>query len=98
MVDSSDTRVVQGWSVVLAPGEGLRVLVDVHAPDAVGVLYAITRAFADLDLDIVSAKVHTLGPLVVDSFYLRDAAGRKVTDQVMLDEIERAVLHALADD
>ena len=72
-------------------------VVEVHAPDGVGVLYAITRAFADLDLDIVSAKVQTLGPLVVDSFYLRDPAGSKMTDPAVLGEIERAVLHALAD-
>jgi [protein-PII] uridylyltransferase len=70
-------------------------VVEVHAPDAVGVLYRITRAFADLDLDIVSAKVQTLGPLVVDSFYLRDAGGQKISDGATLREIERAVLHAL---
>jgi [protein-PII] uridylyltransferase len=68
---------------------------EVHAPDGVGVLYRITRAFADLDLDIASAKVQTLGPLVVDSFYLRDAWGAKVTDPAVLGEIERAVLHSL---
>ncbi|MGH9210934.1 MAG: [protein-PII] uridylyltransferase [Acidimicrobiales bacterium] len=74
---------------------GEATVVEVHAPDAVGVLYRITRAFADLDLDIVSAKVQTLGPMVVDSFYLRDAAGRKITDRATLAEVERAVLHAL---
>jgi len=68
---------------------------EVHAPDGVGVLYRITRAFADLDLDIASAKVQTLGPLVVDSFYLRDAWGAKLTDPAVLAEIERAVLHSL---
>ena len=73
-------------------------VVEVHAPDGVGVLYRITRAFADLDLDIVSAKVQTLGPLAVDSFYLRDAARRKMTDAATLAEIERAVLHALPDE
>ena len=70
-------------------------VIEVHATDAVGALYRITRAFADLDLDIVSAKAQTLGPLVVDSFYLRDPAGRKITDPLVLAEIERAVLHAL---
>jgi [protein-PII] uridylyltransferase len=74
---------------------GDATVVEVHAADAVGVLYRITRAFADLDLDIVSAKVQTLGPMVVDSFYLRDAAGAKIADQTTLAEVERAVLHAL---
>jgi [protein-PII] uridylyltransferase len=69
----------------------------VHAPDGLGLLYRITLAFADLDLDIVSAKVQTLGPLVVDSFYLRDAAGAKTSDPALLAEIERAVLHAVVE-
>ena len=47
------------------------------APDAVGVLYRITRALAELDLDIRSAKVQTLGPQVVDAFYVRDAERRE---------------------
>ena len=70
-------------------------VVDVEAPDAIGVLYRITRALADLDLDIRSAKVQTLGPRVVDAFYVRDRLGRKVDDLVQLREIERAIVHAV---
>ena len=70
-------------------------VIDVHAVDAVGVLYAVTQALAELDLDIRSARVHTLGPEVVDAFYVQDGAGRKVTDAATLGEIERAVLYAL---
>ena len=47
-------------------------VVEVHAPDTIGVLYRITRALAELDLNIVSAKVQTLGERVVDAFYVRD--------------------------
>ena len=70
-------------------------VIEVRAPDEIGVLYRITRAIADLDLDIRSAKVHTLGQDVVDSFYLRDAYGDKVTDPDYLVEIERAILGSL---
>jgi [protein-PII] uridylyltransferase len=70
-------------------------VVEVEAPDALGVLYRITSALADLDLDIASAKVQTLGPRVVDSFYVRDGGGAKVTDPAVLAETERALLHAL---
>jgi len=70
-------------------------VVEVYAPDAIGVLYRATRALAELDLDIRSAKVQTLGPEVVDSFYVVDRDGRKITDEAHLAEIERAVLHAL---
>jgi [protein-PII] uridylyltransferase len=75
---------------------GELTVVEVHAPDGLGVLYRITSALADLDLDIVGAKVQTLGPRVVDSFFVRTAAGAKVTDEAQLAETERALLHALA--
>jgi [protein-PII] uridylyltransferase len=71
-------------------------VVEVHAPDGLGVLYRITSALTDLDLDIVGAKVQTLGAQVVDSFFVRGADGRKVTDPALLAETERALLHALA--
>jgi [protein-PII] uridylyltransferase len=70
-------------------------VVEVHAQDAVGVLYRITRAIAELDLDIRSAKVQTLGDDVVDSFYVTDRLGGKVVDTSHLAELERAILHAL---
>lgn len=72
-------------------------VVDVEAPDRLGILYRITRAMADLDLDIRSAKVQTLGTHVVDAFYVRDHDGRKITDTLMLGEIERAILHGIAE-
>jgi [protein-PII] uridylyltransferase len=71
-------------------------VVEVHAPDSMGVLYRITRALSELDLDIVSAKVQTLGDRVVDAFYVRGPAGGKVEDPAVLVEIERALLHELA--
>ena len=71
-------------------------VVEVHAPDSMGVLYRITRALSELDLDIVSAKVQTLGDRVVDAFYVRGSAGAKIEDPAMLVEIERALLHELA--
>ena len=71
-------------------------VVEVRAPDAVGVLYRITRALAEADLDVRRAKVSTLGHEVVDAFYVVDAAGRKVTDPEHLAEVERAILAALS--
>ncbi len=71
-------------------------VVEVHAPDSVGVLYRITRALADLDLDIVSAKVQTLGDRVVDAFYVRTASGGKLEESMLIVEVERALLHELA--
>jgi [protein-PII] uridylyltransferase len=71
-------------------------VVEVHAPDSVGVLYRITRALAEIDCDITSAKVQTLGDRVVDAFYVRRSTGGKLTDPAVLVELERALLHELA--
>lgn len=70
-------------------------VIEVRVPDDAGVLWRITRALHELDLDITSAKIQTIGTDAVDSFYVRDAAGRKVTDPEHLAEIERALLHSL---
>ena len=71
-------------------------VVEVEAPDGIGVLYRITQALLECDLDIVSAKVQTLGSDAIDAFYVRDGGGAKIDDDAYLVEIERAVLHALA--
>jgi [protein-PII] uridylyltransferase len=70
-------------------------VIDVTAADGVGVLYGITRALAELDIDIRSARVQTLGVAVVDAFYVLDHRGAKITDPETAAEIERAILHHL---
>jgi [protein-PII] uridylyltransferase len=71
-------------------------VVEVRALDGIGVLYRITRALADLDLDITVAKVSTLGNEVVDAFYVRTPGGAKLTEPDHIRELERAVLHQLS--
>ena len=73
-------------------------VLEVSCPDGVGVLYRITIAFAELDLNIVRARVQTLGSDVVDAFYVLDAKGSKIHDLDPLEEIELAVLRWLTTD
>ena len=68
-------------------------MIEVRAPDRVGLLYRITKSIADLGLDIRHARVQTLGPEVIDTFYVRYADG-KVSDDDHLAELERALMHA----
>ena len=70
-------------------------VIDVHAQDGLGVLYRITCALAELDLDIRSARAQTLGGTVVDAFYVQTRDGEKVVDPVLKAEIELAVLDSL---
>jgi [protein-PII] uridylyltransferase len=69
-------------------------LVEVHALDRLGVLYAIAAAFAELELDLVVARVQTLGHEVVDVFELRDAEGGPL-DADHVAELELAVRAAI---
>ena len=70
-------------------------IIDVRAPDAVGLLHRITDAFDDLDLDIRSALITTVGTLAVDAFYVVASRGGKLLDPEHLREAERAILHAI---
>lgn len=70
-------------------------VIEVSAPNSIGLLYRVTRALADLDLDVHTAKVQTLGAVVVDAFYVVDASGAKLIDEPHLREVERAILHAV---
>jgi [protein-PII] uridylyltransferase len=71
-------------------------VIEVGAPDRIGLLFDITRTFAELHLDVHLAKVATFDGRVVDAFYLRDALGRKVVDPDRLAEIERSLQDRLA--
>ena len=68
---------------------------EVRAPDSFGLLHRVTKAMADLGLDIRHARILTLGNEVVDSFYVCDAGGGKIDDKSYRAEIQRAVLHAV---
>jgi [protein-PII] uridylyltransferase len=66
-------------------------VLEVRAPDEIGLLHRITRSLFEADLDVVSARVSTLGEMVVDAFYVREATGAKVTDPQRLSAITSAL-------
>jgi [protein-PII] uridylyltransferase len=70
-------------------------VVEVRAPDEVGLLHRVTRALFDCDLDVVSARVSTVGSEVVDAFYVRDASGARVLDPGALGRLDRSVTAAI---
>jgi [protein-PII] uridylyltransferase len=66
-------------------------VLELRAPDEIGLLHRITQALFDLDLDVVSARVSTIGYEVVDAFYVRTADGAKITDPDHLRSVEETV-------
>jgi [protein-PII] uridylyltransferase len=75
---------------------GRSSVIEVRTGDRLGVLYAITSAIAELELDIVIARVQTIGHEVTDVFYLRDRRDGPLDDD-QSSELELAVTAALAD-
>lgn len=69
-------------------------VVEVRAPDAPGILHRVTESIAALGLDIVSARVTTLGNAVVDTFYVH-AAGGKLPRQADAQRVRRFIESAL---
>jgi len=67
-------------------------VVEVHAPDRIGLLRDVTRVFMHLQLDIRHARILTLGDNVVDTFYLREPDGRKIVGLDRKRSIEAALL------
>ena len=70
-------------------------VLEVRCLTRIGILYRITKALAEVGLDIRHATVQTVGMEVVDTFYVRNWSGALITDALHRDEIERAVLHAI---
>ncbi len=71
-------------------------VVEVHAPDRMGLLYRVSRAFAEFDVDVRMAKIHTLGDIVVDAFYVTRSDGSLLINPAARAELERALLHAVS--
>jgi [protein-PII] uridylyltransferase len=70
-------------------------VVEVKAPDRVGLLHAITSALAQQDLNVATAKIATERDRVYDSFYVTDGAGRKIEDPARAAAIRDAIRGAL---
>lgn len=70
-------------------------IIDVYAPDALGLLYRITSAISRLDLDIVFAKIATRANGVADAFYVREGGGGRLTDPARRDAVRRHLLEII---
>ena len=72
-------------------------VIEVNGRDRPGLLYALTRAITELNLQISSAKISTYGERVVDVFYVKDVFGLKVEHESKLRKIDAQLLAVLTD-
>ncbi len=71
------------------------LVVEAIGLDRPGLLYHLTRALTEIGVIIRSAHVGTYGERAVDSFYLQDAPGYKITNKRRLLSIERRLYQVL---
>jgi [protein-PII] uridylyltransferase len=69
-------------------------VVDIAAPDRLGLLYDILRALSDAGFLIAAARITTEKGAAIDSFYITDLEGGPVTSAWSLHELNKALAHA----
>ena len=70
-------------------------ILDIKCKNAPGVLYKITKVITSLGLQINTANVSTYGDRVVDIFYLKNAFGSKVDDDITIEKVKSSILQEL---
>jgi [protein-PII] uridylyltransferase len=63
-------------------------IIEVYTHDFPGLLYKITNALSQCELDICFAKIGTRADQVVDVFYVRDFEGQKIDDPDQISVIK----------
>jgi [protein-PII] uridylyltransferase len=70
-------------------------VIEVTGRDRAGFVSDVTRALFDLKLSISSAQVATWGERAVDTFYVRDLFGHKVTHESRFPRIEERIIDGI---
>jgi [protein-PII] uridylyltransferase len=73
-------------------------VIEVAGLDRPGLLYELTNALSDLNLDITSAHIATFGERVVDVFYVTDLTDKKIANPARQKAIRERLLEVLGTD
>jgi [protein-PII] uridylyltransferase len=68
-----------------------RTVIEVESEDRVGLLFQLSRTLTELQLQIVAARICTEKGAAIDTFYVREHDGSKVTGE----DRQRKVCQAL---
>jgi [protein-PII] uridylyltransferase len=72
-----------------------RTVIEVETEDRIGLLFSISQTLAELGVDLSTAKICTERGAAIDSFYVSELDGGKITAPERLKAIERGLRHAI---
>ncbi len=76
-------------------GSDTRTIIEVETEDRIGLLYTMSQVFVELGLNIALAKILTEKGAAIDTFYITDIFGNKITDPGQLRALERRLHEAI---
>ena len=71
-------------------------VIELAGLDRPGLLYEITNAISDLNLDITSAHISTFGERAVDVFYVTDLTNKKILNPERQSAIRQRLTQVIA--
>ena len=71
--------------------------VYINAMDRPGALSAIARVFSENNIKIHDARIVTLGERIEDMFFVSGEDGRAITDQTVLDKLQKNLVAVFQD-
>ena len=76
-------------------GSDRATIIDIRVPDRVGLLYTIADQFYQLGLNICIAKISTEQFRAIDSFYVTEKDGTKITQPERIEAVQQALTELL---
>ncbi|HYG24930.1 MAG TPA: [protein-PII] uridylyltransferase [Verrucomicrobiae bacterium] len=72
-----------------------RTMIEIETEDRVGLLYGISHALSEVNLDISAAKILTEKGAAIDTFYVRELDGGKVMGEARQKTIQQTLRNAI---
>lgn len=70
-------------------------VLEVISPDRPGLLACIGRVFMDFDIQLLNARIATLGERVEDMFFIADSEGKPLSDPEFCEKLQQQICEQL---
>lgn len=70
-------------------------IVELQALDRIGLLYDVFMAIGKLELNVCHARINTEKGIALDTFYLQNKAGNKITEKEVLQSLQKKLERAV---